>query len=107
MAIPSVSSGPTASWTTSMLYWLTGSGASAARLYWESFRGWRPAKVGVPTGVSIFPKEIFRPSRRWAERRYTNIVHWDELEHGGHFAAFEQPATFVEELRAFFRLVRS
>jgi epoxide hydrolase len=89
-----------------MLYWLTGSGASSARLYWESFRGWRPAKVEVPTGVSIFPKEIFRPSRRWAERRYTNIVHWDELDRGGHFAAFEQPKSFVEQLRTFFRLVR-
>ena len=65
-----------------MLYWLTASGASAACLYWESFRRARRAKVEVPTGVSIFPKEIFRPSRRWAERRYTNIVHWDELERG-------------------------
>jgi pimeloyl-ACP methyl ester carboxylesterase len=89
-----------------MLYWLTGSGASSARLYWESFRGLRPGNVAAPTGVSIFPKEIFRPSRRWAERRYTNIVHWDELSRGGHFAAFEQPALFVEQLRTFFRLVR-
>ncbi len=89
-----------------MLYWLTSSGASSARMYWESFRGWRFDKVQVPTGVSIFPKEIFRPSRRWAERRYTNIVHWDELDRGGHFAAFEQPEIFVEQLRTFSRLVR-
>ncbi len=88
-----------------MLYWLTGTGASSARLYWESFRDLRTGPVEVPLGVSIFPKEIYRPSRRWAERRYTNIVHWDELDHGGHFAAFEQPDIFVDQVRTFFRLV--
>ena len=56
--------------------------------------------------MSIFPKEIFPPSRRWAERRFTDIRHWNELDAGGHFAAFEQPATFVDEVRAFFRTVR-
>jgi pimeloyl-ACP methyl ester carboxylesterase len=90
-----------------MLYWLTRTGASSARMYWESF-GARPREtVDVPTGVSIFPKEIFRPSRRWAERRYRNIVHWEELDRGGHFAAFEQPALFVEQLRTAFRAIRS
>ena len=88
-----------------MLYWLTGTGASSARLYWESFRDLRTGPVEVPLGVSIFPKEIYRPSRRWVERRYTNIVHWDELDHGGHFAAFEQPDIFVDQVRTFFRLV--
>jgi pimeloyl-ACP methyl ester carboxylesterase len=92
-----------------MLYWLPATGASSARLYWESFRpqsqGGLP-NLTVPTGCSIFPKEIFRSSRRWAEKRFTNLVHWNELPKGGHFAAFEQPATFVNELRACFRHMR-
>jgi pimeloyl-ACP methyl ester carboxylesterase len=95
------------------LYWLTASGASSARLYWESIRlvSEKLNSVGgetitVPTGGSIFPHENPRPSRRWAAKRYTNIIYWHELEKGGHFAAFEQPETFVSELRAFFRLVR-
>ena len=90
-----------------MCYWLTRSGASSARIYWESFRTRSTNLVEVPTGVAIFPKEIFRPSRRWSERRYANIIHWDEPDRGGHFAAFEQPELFVEQLRTFFRQVRS
>ena len=62
--------------------------------------------VAVPAGCSIFPRELQRPSRRWAERRFTDIRYWNELDRGGHFAAFEQPALFVDEVRAFFRLVR-
>ncbi|MET0578444.1 MAG: epoxide hydrolase family protein, partial [Ilumatobacteraceae bacterium] len=89
-----------------MHYWLPGAGASSARLYWESFRTRRDGTVDIPSGMSVFPKEIFRASRRWAERRYTDIRHWNELTVGGHFAAFEQPATFVDEVRAFFRHVR-
>jgi pimeloyl-ACP methyl ester carboxylesterase len=89
-----------------MLYWLSGTAASSARLYWESFRRARGGNVEVPTGVSIFPKEIFRASRRWAERQFTDIRQWHELSAGGHFAAFEQPETFVDEVRSFFRLVR-
>ena len=90
-----------------MLYWLTASGASSARLYWESFASsLSPDPVTVPSGMSIFPKEIFRPSRRWAERTYTDIRYWNELERGGHFAAFEQPELFVNEVRSFFRTVR-
>jgi pimeloyl-ACP methyl ester carboxylesterase len=89
-----------------MLYWLAGTAASSARLYWESFRRGRSGTVEVPTGVSIFPKEIFRASRRWAERQFTDIRQWHELDAGGHFAAFEQPETFVDEIRSFFRLVR-
>jgi pimeloyl-ACP methyl ester carboxylesterase len=88
------------------VYWVTSSGASSARLYWESFGRRLGEAVTVPTGVSVYPKEIFRPSRRWAERRYTNIQHWNELDRGGHFAAFEQPELFVNELRTFFRRVR-
>jgi hypothetical protein len=56
--------------------------------------------------MSIFPGEIFSPSRRWAERRFTDIRHWNELDVGGHFAAFEQPTVFVDEVRTFFRTVR-
>jgi pimeloyl-ACP methyl ester carboxylesterase len=77
----------------------------SARLYWQSGRVSRDP-VEVPTGCSIFPKEIARTSRRWAARRYTDIRYWNELDRGGHFAAFEQPALFVDELRSFFRLVR-
>jgi pimeloyl-ACP methyl ester carboxylesterase len=89
-----------------MLYWLPGTGASSARLYWESFvhPGFDP--VAVPAGCSIFPKEIMRISRRWAATRFTDIQYWNELDRGGHFAAFEVPDLFVDELRSFFALVR-
>ena len=96
-----------------MLYWLPGTGASSVRLYWESIRqvnrwisGPTTDTVAVPTGCSIYPKELQRPSRRWAERRFTDIRYWNELDRGGHFAALEQPDLFVEEVRSFFRLVR-
>jgi pimeloyl-ACP methyl ester carboxylesterase len=89
-----------------MLYWLPGNGASSARLYWESFDTPSLDPVSVPTGCSIFPKEIIRCSRRWAEKRFTNLVYWNDLERGGHFAAFEQPETFVAELRTCFRHMR-
>ena len=96
-----------------MLYWLPGTGASSARLYWESIRqvnewisGSALDTVAVPTGCSIFPRENQRPSRRWAERRFTDIRHWHELDRGGHFPALEQPELFVDEVRSFFRLVR-
>jgi pimeloyl-ACP methyl ester carboxylesterase len=91
-----------------MLYWLPATGASSGRLYWESFTdmGTKLAPVTAPVGVSIFPKEIARPSRRWAETRFTDIRQWHELDRGGHFAAFEQPETFVDEVRSFFRQVR-
>ena len=62
--------------------------------------------VTVPVGCSIFPKEIFRPSRRWADKQLTNVQYWNELDKGGHFAAFEQPETFVSEVRACFRSLR-
>jgi hypothetical protein len=88
-----------------MLYWLPAAGASSARLYWESFRQVGMDPVGVPTGCSIFPKEIIRCSRRWAEKRF-QLVYWNEAERGGHFAAFEQPDQFVTELRACFRHMR-
>ncbi|SFJ23812.1 epoxide hydrolase family protein [Amycolatopsis sacchari] len=96
-----------------MLYWLPGTGASSARLYWESFRQvseWftrtNDDTIDVPTGCSVFPREVPRPSRRWAARRYTDIRWWHEPPRGGHFAALEEPELFAEELRSFFRLVR-
>jgi pimeloyl-ACP methyl ester carboxylesterase len=93
-----------------MLYWLPRAGASSARLYWESIRrvnewisGSVTDSVDVPTACSVFPKELQRPSRRWAERRFTDIRYWSEPPRGGHFAAFEQPELFVDEVRAAFR----
>jgi epoxide hydrolase len=89
-----------------MFYWLPATGASSARLYWESFSKPLLGPVAVPVGCSIFPKEIFRPSRRWAEKQLTNVHYWNELDKGGHFAAFEQPETYVDEVRACFRSIR-
>jgi len=89
-----------------MLYWLPATGASSARLYWESFGSPPFGEVAVKTGCSIFPKEIFRSSKRWAEKKFTHLVYWNELEKGGHFAAFEQPEVFVDELRKCFRNMR-
>jgi epoxide hydrolase len=89
-----------------MLYWLTASGASSARLYWESFRKFPTDPVTIPAGCSIFPKEIIRSSRRWAQKRYRNLAYFNELAKGGHFAAFEQPETFVREVRACFQQIR-
>jgi pimeloyl-ACP methyl ester carboxylesterase len=88
------------------IYWLTASGASSARLYWQSFNRYNRDPVTVPTGCSIFPKEIMPVSRSAVERRFTDLRYWNDLDRGGHFAAFEQPELFVDELRAFFRLVR-
>lgn len=89
-----------------MLYWLPATGASSARLYWESFRSISFDPVRVPVGCSIFPKEIFRTSKRWAEKRFGPLLHWNELGRGGHFAAFEQPSTYVDEVRTCFRSLR-
>jgi len=89
------------------LYWFTGTAASSARLYWESIAevsSWFTAgtehTISVPTGGTAFPKEVPRPSRRWAARRFTNIVHWSEPERGGHFGAWEQPHRFAADVRA-------
>ena len=89
-----------------MFYWLTGAGASSARLYWESFGGVTMDPVTVPSGASIFPKEIFKASRRWVELRFKDLRYYNVLDSGGHFAAFEQPDTFVAELRACFAAMR-
>ena len=89
-----------------MLYWLTASGASSARLYWESFGSFGGGdKVEIPTGGASFPKEIIRSPRRWCEQSY-NITHWTTMPKGGHFGAFEQPQLFVNDLRTFFKTIR-
>lgn len=85
-----------------MLYWLPATGASAARLYWESFAKFGEGQVQIPAGASAFPKEIIPAPRKWAERRYTNLVYWNDLPRGGHFAAWEQPELFAGELRTCF-----
>lgn len=89
-----------------MFYWCTNSAASSARLYWESFNRPRPTQIPVPVGVTVYPKEIVAPVRAWMENDYPNIVYWNEQPRGGHFAAFEQPELFVEDIRDCFRRFR-
>lgn len=88
-----------------MLYWLNAAGASSARLYWESFNDFGTGEVKVPTGCAAFPAEIIPSPRPWVEQRY-NVTHWTDMPKGGHFAAFEQPELFVDDVRAFFRTIR-
>lgn len=89
-----------------VLYWLPGTGASSARLYWESYRNLPQPPVHVPTGCSVFPEEINRVPKRWLQRRFTDLRYFSEPDSGGHFASMERPQTFVDELRAFLRTVR-
>lgn len=89
-----------------MIYWVTATGASSARLYWESYGAFGSGdRVELPTGVASFPKEIGRAPRSWCEAGY-NITRWTTMPRGGHFAAFEQPELFVDDVRAFFATVR-
>ena len=90
------------------LYWLTNTGVSSARLYWENKAGFFDAKGGIniPVGVSVFPEELYRAPRSWAERAFPKLVHYNRLDKGGHFAAWEQPQLFTEEVRASFKTVR-
>jgi pimeloyl-ACP methyl ester carboxylesterase len=89
-----------------MLYWINGNGASSARIYWESFGRGPRHEVSIPAGLTVYPAEVLPPVRRWAEQSCSNIVYWNEQERGGHFAAFEVPDAFVDDVRAFARLVR-
>ncbi|WP_138732522.1 epoxide hydrolase family protein [Modestobacter excelsi] len=90
------------------LYWLTNTGVSASRLYWEYKGGFFNAKgVSVPVAVSVFPAEQYQAPRSWTERAYPNLVYYNEVDKGGHFAAWEQPYLFADELRAGFRPVRA
>jgi pimeloyl-ACP methyl ester carboxylesterase len=94
------------------LYWLTGTGASGARWYWELGRaqalaaGQAPPEVSLPVGFTTFPGEIFQAPRTWVERSYPNLIYFNEVDRGGHFAAWEEPELFSEELRAAFRSMR-
>jgi pimeloyl-ACP methyl ester carboxylesterase len=96
------------------LYWLTGTGASAARAYWESGRataaaaaaGQAPPAVSIPVGFTTFPGEIFQAPRSWVEQGYPNLTYFNKVDKGGHFAAWEEPELFSEEVRAAFRLLR-
>jgi hypothetical protein len=90
-----------------MLYWLPATAASSARLYWESLSDFAAGPVDIPVACSIFPRELMRPSRRWAERKFSQLIHWGTPAKGGHFAAFEQPELFVEEIRSAFRSIRN
>ena len=93
------------------LYWLTGTGASAARSYWESGRaaaaaGQPPPPVQVPVGFTTFPDEIFQAPHSWVERGYPTLSYYHQADQGGHFAAWEQPQLFTTELRAAFNSLR-
>jgi pimeloyl-ACP methyl ester carboxylesterase len=90
------------------LYWLTNTGVSSSRLYRENtFNYFAPKGVSIPVAVSIFPDEIYLPPRSWAEKAYPRLIHFNRVAKGGHFAAWEQPKIFTEELRAGFRSLRS
>jgi pimeloyl-ACP methyl ester carboxylesterase len=90
------------------LYWLTNTGVSAARLYWENKADFFDAKpITIPFAISVFPDELYQAPRSWAERAYPhNLLYFNELDRGGHFAAWEQPGLFSEEMRAAFRSLR-
>jgi len=89
------------------LYWLTNTAVSSARLYWESHLAFfAPKGVTIPTAVSVFPDEIYAAPKSWAEQAYPNLIHYTRLPKGGHFAAWEQPQFFCDELRASFRSLR-
>jgi pimeloyl-ACP methyl ester carboxylesterase len=89
------------------LYWFTNTGVSSSRLYWENHEPFVTAKgVNIPTAVSVYPDEIYLVSRNWAEKAYPKLIHYNKLPKGGHFAAWEQPKFFCEELRVAFRSVR-
>ncbi|MHC5934893.1 epoxide hydrolase family protein [Nostoc sp.] len=89
------------------LYWLTNTAVSSARLYWENkFAFFDPKHVAIPVAVSVFPDEIYAAPRSWAERSYPKLIHYNRVEKGGHFAAWEQPTILAQELRAAFRSLR-
>jgi pimeloyl-ACP methyl ester carboxylesterase len=95
------------------LYWLTNTAASSGRLYWEnhglsptSAAAWKTDEISVPVGVTVFPDDVYRPPESWARRAYPTLSYFNEVDRGGHFAAWEQPELFAEELRAAFAEVR-
>ncbi|MFL5577153.1 MAG: alpha/beta fold hydrolase, partial [Gemmatimonadaceae bacterium] len=95
------------------LYWLTNSATSAGRLYWEnrgrgviSAAAQKTAEISLPVAITVFPEDVYRPPETWARRAYRNLIYFHEVDRGGHFAAWEQPELFSEELRAAFRSLR-
>jgi pimeloyl-ACP methyl ester carboxylesterase len=90
------------------LYWLTNTGVSAARFYWENKADFFDAKnISIPFAISVFPDELYQAPRSWAEKAYpNNLIHYNRLDKGGHFAAWEQPEIFSQELRAAFKVLR-
>jgi len=93
------------------LYWFTGTAGSAARFYWENVRAAQPfglnaGQIDLPMAATVFPKETIRPPKAWAEALWSNLFYWNTVDKGGHLAAWEQPALFVEELRNAFRTMR-
>jgi len=95
------------------LYWLTNTATSAARLYWENGGRnptgsaiWKTTEISLPVAITVFPEDVYRPPESWARRAYRNLIYFHEVDRGGHFAAWEQPQLFSEELRAAFRSLR-
>ena len=95
------------------LYWLTNTAASSARLYWENIgrnptasAAWKTGEIGLPVAITVFPEDVYRPPETWARRAYRNLIYFNEVDRGGHFAAWEQPQLFSAELRAAFRSLR-
>jgi pimeloyl-ACP methyl ester carboxylesterase len=89
------------------LYWLTNTAISSARLYWENkLAFFEPKHVSIPVAVSVFPDEIYAAPRSWTERAYPKLIHYNRLDKGGHFAAWEQPELFCAEMRAAFKPLR-
>ena len=94
------------------LYWLTNTAVSSARLYWETFQlpkagFFDPRNVTIPVAVSVFPDEIYAAPETWAKQAYSKLIYFNKVDKGGHFAAWEQPQLFSEELRAAFKSLRS
>lgn len=95
------------------LYWLTNTSASAGRLYWENVgrnptqsAAWKTTEISLPVAITVFPEDVYRPPESWARRAYRNLIYFHEVDKGGHFAAWEQPQLFSEEIRAAFRSLR-
>jgi pimeloyl-ACP methyl ester carboxylesterase len=89
------------------LYWLTNTGTSSARLYWENnANNFNAVDISIPAAITVFPGEIYRAPRTWAERSYHKLIYYHQVDKGGHFAAWEQPELFAEEIRAAFRSLR-
>jgi pimeloyl-ACP methyl ester carboxylesterase len=93
--------------TSRSTYWVTNSATSSSQLYWENKDNvFNAVDISIPVAVTVFPGEIYRAPRSWAERNYHKLIYWNEVDKGGHFAAFEQPELFTAEIQAAFRSLR-